>query len=103
MKEMSTIEDCVLSTVADDYESWQLILCSVRQFAKNNGVVVRRSQVLQALETLINNGHVQCYVLRAVAEGWATPASWDHRRLHELWYYITRSGLSRIKELKADS
>ncbi len=103
MTEISAIEKCVLSTVADDYESWQLILCSVRQFARENGVVVRRSQVLQALERLVNSGLVQCYVLRSVPEDWATRVNWDHKRLYELWYYITPSGLSLIKELQADS
>jgi hypothetical protein len=99
----SKVEDYVLDAVADGYESWQSILASVRQFAKNGSITVRRSEVLKALQSLVNKGLVQSYLLRPVHVDWATAVDWDLNRLHELWYYITPAGLARIKELKADS
>lgn len=92
-----TVDDYVLDSVADDYESWQLILQSVRQFAKSDHVSIRRSQVLAALESLVAKGLVQPYILRSTLTDWATPVAWDLDRLHELWYYITPAGREKLR------
>src|SRR5437879_2007726 len=95
MKE--TIKDSVRRAMADDYESFELILEGVNnpEWVGIENVHPTPDEVTSALVELIKDGDAQAYVLSS-QEPYATKVEFSQERLHELWYYLTKQGTSIV-------
>jgi hypothetical protein len=94
-----TIKDSVRRAMADDYESFELILKGVNnpEWVGVEGVHPTPDEVTSALVELINDGDAQGYVL-SPNEPHVTKAAYSEERLYELWYYLTKQGIAIVKK-----
>ncbi|HYL95883.1 MAG TPA: hypothetical protein VET69_08770 [Terriglobales bacterium] len=63
MKQSDTIEMFALNAIADDYENFDIVLRRVAELGAQCDMTVGRSEVLQALMSLIEAGLAKAYVL----------------------------------------
>ncbi len=91
-----TVEDYVLNVIADDYESWLMILKEVRRMSKQDGVTVRRSEILKALDHIVTTGLAKAYVLSST-QPYATIVDWNRDRVREFYYYVTPDGVRLVR------
>ena len=77
----------VAAAVADDYESFDLIVETVVKLLAQDGLSTEGPVILDILGELVANGYVKAYALPATTE---VPFSRD--RLKELWFYATPEG-----------
>ena len=91
-----TVADYVLNVIADTYESWFMILKEVRRMSKEDGVTVRRSEILNALDRIVTTGMARAYVLSST-QPYATIVDWNRDRVRELYYYVTPEGAHLVR------
>jgi hypothetical protein len=91
-----TVTDYVLNVIADDYESWFMILKEVRRMSKEYRVTVRRTEILSALERIVTTGLARAYVLSST-QPYATVVDWNGDRFRELYYYVTPEGAHLVR------
>jgi hypothetical protein len=91
------IKQFVLNSVADDYESLEILQRDSIRTAQTYGIALERERVLQILQELIQDGLIQAYTfIPPRNEPIAVPFTKDI--LDELWFFITASGRERLLE-----
>jgi hypothetical protein len=87
----------VLRAIADDYESFDIIVESVTEWSV--GRRVDRQAVKSALEQLINEGYAQAYVLSSEPPAGAQPVQYCSDDVSDLWFYLTKKGRALAREM----
>jgi hypothetical protein len=88
----------VMSAIADDYESLQIVTDTVAEWAKKDGSTFDRQELLAELEALIREGYAQAYVLSARPPH-ASIAEYCVTRADEFWFMLTLAGIRALKQL----
>lgn len=86
----------VAAAVADDYESFDLVVETVVKLLAQDGLSTEGAAILDTLEELVASGYVKAYALPATTE---VPFTRD--RLKELWFYATHEG-KRLANKRAE-
>jgi len=85
-----------MTSVADDYENLPIIIEVVTNWAKGRNVFPAREEVVNAIETLTVEGHVQSYWLSPHAPH-AAAVQFDRNRVDDLYFYLTPAGKKIVK------
>ena len=88
---MESLKTDLLYSMADDYEDFELVSKEVSKRAQPHGQMPSRTEIIRALEELINEGLAQAYILTPTRPG-ATPVAFHRKDLEQLWFYITPRG-----------
>jgi hypothetical protein len=91
-----TLREMVLSSVADDWESFALIKEQVEKWAKEAQIEVTADEMNLHLVDLIRDGLVRAYVLSPQPPH-SEVAEFSLERLDELWYRVTAEGVKVVK------
>jgi hypothetical protein len=92
--------ELVLDSVADDYESLEIILGCINKPEANlesepwvarNPAPVSRPDVVEALRVLIREGYVQAYMLNT-EEPYTQAVDFREEAVDDLWFYVTPKG-----------
>jgi hypothetical protein len=97
-KSNQTLRNLVVRAVSDDYEEFQMLFADVAKFAAADRVDFSVDGVADALESSIQEGLVQAYVLSAQRPNPAM-VEFSRERLSELWYYATPEGKDFVTRL----
>jgi hypothetical protein len=99
---LELVSRMVLYDIADDYENVdQCILRHVSDQARQLGWAVDRSEVVEALRTLIQAGHAKAYLLSPFApavELAGMPSLDVIEDYFETYFYITKAGMDALKD-----
>ncbi len=90
----------VLSTIADDYESFRIIAHETSERSAKLGLAVNHEMILDVLADLILQGLAKAYVLSPQVP-YATPAEYSRGRSHTLWYWITDKGKLLLEQSRS--
>jgi hypothetical protein len=88
----------VLRAMADDYENLETVCNETSKWTHESGRTITRSEIVQTLETLINEGLAQAYSLSPTRAS-ATPVEFNKDKVENLWFYLTPDGKRRFEEL----
>lgn len=90
-----SLEELVLTVVADDYESLAYVMESLREWIADPP----KESVIATLAQLVSNAYVETYHLSEWPPHCVqVPFSRDD--LDALWFYITPKGLERVNEFE---
>ena len=82
----------VMASMADDYESLEIILDSVSTLAKEDGVSAFDEQEIRAeIAGLIRDGYAKAYILSSTPPH-AVSTEYVDSRAGELWFMLTPLG-----------
>lgn len=98
----SRAKQYVLRAMADDYEDFETVLSLAQELAKHRGGSLSRPDIAEALESVIDEGLAQAYVLSPAKSG-ATPVQFDQREMSKLWFYLTAEGRRKVEEMQFGS
>jgi len=93
------IRNCVITTMSDDYENFQIIFRSAQSLAASRGLTVTEDEVVEALTFLISEGLAEAYLLSPHPPH-SSKVAFSTEQLHELWFYVTPLGKSRAKPVE---
>ena len=96
MSREETLREMVLSSVADDYESFELIEEQVDKWATEAQIEVTADEMALHLADLIRSGLVRAFVL-SPQQPHSVVAEFSPERLDELWYLVTPEGVKKVK------
>jgi len=96
MSREETLRQMVLSSVANDYESFELIEEQITRWAGEAKIDFTTDELAKHLGDLIRDGLVSAYVLSPQPPH-STVAEFSSERLDELWYLATPEGLKVVK------
>ena len=96
MSREQILREMVLSSVADDYESFELIEEQLARLAGEAKINFTADQLAAHLGDLIRDGLVRAYVLSPQPPH-VRVAEFSPERLDELWYLATPDGLKVVK------
>jgi hypothetical protein len=96
MSREQTLREMVLSSVADDYESFELIEEQVARWAGDAKMDFTANELAEHLGDLIRDGLIRAYVLSPRPPHSAV-AEFSPKRLAELWYLATPEGTKVVK------
>jgi hypothetical protein len=99
MNREKTLRQWVLESVANDYESFELIEEQLEKWADEAQLEVTEDEMILHLANLIRDGLVRAYVL-SPQQPHSAVADFSPERLDELWYLATREGLKIVKDLE---
>ena len=85
------VKDYLLRSMADDYESFEILFNEASRQAEEQGQPPSRAEAIEALEQLINEGLAKAYILSPTRSG-SMPAEFSRRDVDQLWFYITPDG-----------
>jgi hypothetical protein len=88
----------VLRAIADDYESFDIIINSVSQWAASHGG--DHQSIKSALEQLIDEGYAQAYVLSSEPPARPQAVKYSDAALYDLWFYVTEKGKALAREMR---
>ena len=103
--------ELVLSAIADDYESLEIILDSInkwnvdpdiKRLSAMSAIPVSPTDVINALRELTREGYAQSYIFTSY-EHRALPVEFSTDSVDELWFYVTPKGLRAVKQLNQDA
>jgi len=88
----------VMSAIADDYESLQIVADTVAEWAKKDGTrAFDRQELLAELEALVRDGYAHAYVLSARPPH-ISIAEYCETRADELWFMLTLAGVRALNQ-----
>ena len=99
--------ELVITSIADDYESLEIILESINEWKEDRdleswparrAVPVSRAEVIEALRELSREGYAQTYILDT-KEPYAQPVEFREDQVDDLWFYVTPKGEHAVKQL----
>lgn len=93
------LHDFVLEAMANDYESFECVVQQVLSWAGQRGITVTDSDVAGGIEWAIRKGYATAYLLSAQPP-YSQPVAFSREHLHDLWFYVTRDGMQRVKDLE---
>ena len=99
MSREETLREMVLSSVANDYESFELIEEQVTRWTGEAKINFTADELAKHLQDLIREGLARAYVL-SPQQPHSTVAEFSLERLDELWYLATPEGLKVVDTLK---
>ena len=85
----------VLNTIADDYESFEIVWEHVRRWAAERAVSVGPDSVVETLERAVREGDAQAYLLSPHPPH-SQPIDFSRDRIDDLWFYLTPKGKRTI-------
>jgi hypothetical protein len=88
------LERLVLQSVANDFEELEMIVSEIGKWTSGNEAAPDASRIEPALMDAIREGSVKAYDHELV------PTEADPQRIHSLWFYITKQGLTRMQRLE---
>jgi hypothetical protein len=97
MNREKTLRQWVLESVANDYESFELIEEELKKWAKEAVLEVSADEITVHLANLIRDGLVRAYVLSPQPPH-SVVAEFSSDRRDELWYWVTPEGLKLVRE-----
>ena len=83
--------------MADDYESFAIIVGEVMRAADERGRTVTVEAIKRELAELIRSGDAKAYELYARQENWKAEVDFDANRIWERWYYATPKGIAEVE------
>ena len=89
------VKDYVLRAMADDYEDFNAVFDETSKLASELGRSVTKPEVIEILESVINEGLAQAYKLSS-ASPWTTPVDFNKGNIEQLWFYVTPQGKQYI-------
>ena len=90
--------DFVLRAVADDYESFELVVEQATEWSKKRGFVPSRAEIAGALRRRILEKYIQSYLLSPHLP-YSQKVEFDPGRIGELWFYLTPKGKNLVSSL----
>jgi hypothetical protein len=89
----------VMSAIADDYESLQIVVDSVARWVKKDGVqAFHREELVAELGALIRDEYAQAYVLSANPP-YASIAEHRESDADKFWFWFTPAGAHALERL----
>jgi hypothetical protein len=89
-------KSCLLDSMADDYEDFEILSKAASKLASEHGQAPSRTEIIEALEQLINEGLAQAYILSPTRPH-ATPVTFCRNDVEQIWFYVTPEGKRLIK------
>lgn len=90
------VKDLIMGAMADDYESYEIIIGCITGFAAEAGETLDLAEIPGLLKELIEKGNVDAFELSSFAPH-AVVVPFSHDRLDELWYYLSPKGMLEYK------
>lgn len=90
----------VMSSMADDYEDFEMISETAAKWAEEDGLQFDREEILSELAELIRRGDAQAYIL-SPRPPHTLVADFSMARADELWFMLTAQGIRALKEMDA--
>jgi hypothetical protein len=94
------IKALVLRAITDDYESFDIILECVAEWAAGLEITAHSRTVKGALEELINEDYAQAYLLSSSPPAQAQPVPYDQHSIDDLWFCVTSKGKKMAHEMR---
>jgi hypothetical protein len=91
----------VMSSIADDYEDFEMVEHTTIEWAKEDGWQFSRQEILGELTGLIRNGHAQTYLL-STQPPHVVVAEYSEKSAEDLWFYLTPTGIQVLREMDLD-
>ena len=85
-----------MAAAANDYENLPVIIQDVTNWGKSRNISPAREEIIEAIETLVVDGHAQCYLLSSRAPH-STAVKFDRTRVDDLYFYLTPAGKKIVK------
>jgi hypothetical protein len=94
------LRNYVMSAIANDYESFQIVTDTVAEWAKKDGVkVFHRQELLAEIGALVRDGYALAYILSPQPPH-TSIAEYRESRADELWFWLTVAGIRALKQLE---
>src|SRR4051812_43758449 len=90
------VRDCIMDSIANDYEDFEMIVNETNKFSAQKGIKASRGEISETLRQLIEGGYAQSYIFPAGQSGHPQPVSYAGDRVAELWFYLTPKGLASL-------
>lgn len=81
----------VLNVVANDYESLDMVIAEVSEWANEEGKRLNTPAITEALFSLVDDGLIDCFVYRPEKSCYER-SSVNKNRGGEYWYYVSELG-----------
>jgi hypothetical protein len=85
------VRNWVIVMMADDYESFEIVLNGIRSLAGSRGIEITEGQVISGLERALAEGFAEAYRLSPTPP-YSQKIQYSPGHLRELWYYATPIG-----------
>ncbi len=94
----SFLRDCVITIMADDFESFEIIFRQTKHLAVLKGMDVNENEVAEAIERAIDDGYADAYILSPQSPH-SRKVEYAPDMLYELWFYVTQRGKCAAKSI----
>ena len=92
----------LMSIVADDYENFEMVIDTVREWAAEDGLGYTLEEILRELRGLTSDGDIQTYTYMTDKQELVV-AVYDEMRVNDLWFMLTPAGIQAMNKLDSQS